>query len=327
MLVGGEGTRLRPLTYSTPKQMLPVAGKPVIERVVEHLAAHGVDEVVLSLGYRPDAFLAAYPDGHCAGVRMVYAVEPSPLDTAGAIAFAARAAGITDETFVVVNGDVLTEIDVSALVSFHRRSGAEGTIALTPVEDPSRFGVVPVEADGRVKAFIEKPAPGTAPTNMINAGIYVLQPSVLERVEEGRRVSVEREVFPALVRAGSLYALGSDALWTDMGTPHYYLEANLAWSAREGRTHVCSGAEVAEGAKVSASVLHLGVVVEDGATVEGSVLLEGARVERGALVRRSVLGPSVHVHAEARVDELCVLGDGFVVEAGTVLVGARLPQP
>lgn len=327
VLVGGEGTRLRPLTYTTPKQMLPVAGKAVIERVVEHLHAHGVDEVVLSLGYRPDAFIAAYPDGHCAGVKMVYAVEASPLDTAGAIAFAANEAGITTKTFVVVNGDVLTEIDISGLVRFHRAAGAEATIALTPVEDPSRFGVVPVDATGKVTAFIEKPEPGTAPTNMINAGIYVLEPEFLGRVEAGRRVSVEREVFPALVASGSLYALGSDALWTDMGTPHNYLEANLAWARREGHGRPGDGATVADGATVSSSVLHEGVVVESGATVEGSVLLSGARVGKGALVRRSVLGASVDVRDDARVDDLSVLGDGFVVERGEVLVGARLPQP
>src|SRR5579875_2398130 len=212
VLVGGEGTRLRPLTFSTPKQMLPVAGRTVIERVVEHLGRHGVHEVVLSLGYKPDAFLAAFPDGRCAGVKLRYAVESSPLDTAGAIRFAAEEGGLGSETFVVVNGDVLTDIDVSELVKFHKERGAEGTIALTPVEDPSRFGVVPVDANGRVEAFIEKPPASEAPTNMINAGIYVLEPSFLERVPPGRKVSVEREVFPAVVEDGRLYALGSDAL-------------------------------------------------------------------------------------------------------------------
>jgi len=140
VLVGGEGTRLRPLTLSTPKTLLPVAGRPVIERVVEHLAEHGVDEVVLSLGYKPDALLAAYPDGRCGPVKLHYAIESTPLDTAGAIAFAADKAGIGDETFIVVNGDVLTEIDVSALLEFHRERNGVASIALTPVEDPSRFG-------------------------------------------------------------------------------------------------------------------------------------------------------------------------------------------
>src|ERR1700738_2589660 len=177
--------------------MLPVAGRPMIERGVTHLAKHGVDEVVLSLGYRPDAFLAAYPDGRCAGVRLTYAVEPQPLDTGGAIAFAARYAGI-DERFVVVNGDVLTDLDVSALLAFHRDRGAAATISLVAVEDPSRYGVVPTEENGRVVGFIEKPPPGEAPTNMINAGTYVLEPEVLDRIPPGGRVSIERETFPAL---------------------------------------------------------------------------------------------------------------------------------
>ncbi len=177
VLVGGEGTRLRPLTLTAPKQMLPIVEQAMVERVLGHLASHGIDEAVLSLGYRPDAFSDAYPDGVIAGVRSTYAVEPTPLDTAGAIRFAATFGGI-DDTFVVLNGDVLTDFDISDLVSFHREHGAEGTIGLTPVDDPSSFGVVPTDDDGKVTAFIEKPPRDEAPTNLINAGIYILEPSV-----------------------------------------------------------------------------------------------------------------------------------------------------
>ena len=322
VLVGGEGTRLRPLTFSTPKQMLPVAGRTVIERVVEHLAHHGVDEVVLSLGYRPDTFLEAFPDGRCAGVKLHYAVESSPLDTAGAIAFAAGEAGITDETFVVVNGDVLTEFDITTLVEFHRQREAEGTIALTPVLDPSRFGVVPIDKSGRVEAFIEKPPASEAPTNMINAGIYVLEPSFLERVPKGRRVSIEREVFPALVKDRTLYALGSDALWTDMGTPEKYLEANLTWARSEGSSPAPG---VHPGATVADSVIYADVSIDEGAHVCEAVVLEGAHVGRGATVRRSVLGRNVTVGFGAVVDALSVLGDDWEVAAGEMLSGARLP--
>ncbi len=204
VLVGGEGTRLRPLTLTTPKQMLPIVEQPMIERVLGQLARHGIDEAVLSLGYKPDAFIDAYPEGSVSGVRMTYAVEHDPLDTAGAIRFAADHAGI-DETFVAVNGDVLTDIDIGALVDLHRRHGATGTIALTPVEDPSAFGVVPTDEEGRVTAFIEKPPRDEAPTNLINAGIYVLEPSVLASIAPDVRVSIERETFPALVEKGSLY--------------------------------------------------------------------------------------------------------------------------
>ena len=203
VLVGGEGTRLRPLTLTTPKQMLPVGGRPMIERVLEQLAAHGIDEAVLSLGYRPDAFIEAYPDGRCAGVPLRYAVEAEPLDTAGAIRFAACDAGI-DETFVVVNGDVLTDLDVGrAGRASTAAQGAEATIALTPVEDPSRFGVVPTDSRRPGRGLRREAAPGEAPTNLINAGTYVLEPSVLDRIPGGRRVSIERETFPAMVAQGT----------------------------------------------------------------------------------------------------------------------------
>ena len=226
VLVGGEGTRLRPLTLSTPKQMLPIVGVPMIERVLGHLASHGIDEAVLSLGYLPDAFMEAYPDGRVAGMGLTYAVEPEPLDTAGAVRFAATFAGI-DETFVVVNGDVLTDLDLTRLVAFHRERGAEGTIALHPVADPSAFGVVPTDDEGRVTAFVEKPPRDEAPTNEINAGTYVLEPSVLDRIPEGGRVSIERETFPAMVRDRGLFARSDDRYWLDTGTPAAYLEANF----------------------------------------------------------------------------------------------------
>ena len=324
VLAGGEGTRLRPLTFSTPKQMLPVAGRPVIERVVEELARHGVEEVVLSLGYRPDAFIAAYPGGRCAGVALRYAVEDSPLDTAGAIAFAARDAAVGNETFIAMNADVLAEIDLTGLVEFHRGRGAEATIALTPVDDPSLFGVVVADARGKVESFVEKPAPGDAPSNLINAGVYVLEPTFLSRVSAGWRVSVEREVFPLLAKGGSLFALGSKALWTDMGTPARYLEANLAWARREGAL-ARRGARTHPEAEVVDCVLHPDVTIEKGAIVREAVVLEGGHVQAGALVNRSVLGRNVIVGQNAVVDKLSVLGDGWVVAAGDVLDGAKLP--
>lgn len=315
VLVGGEGTRLRPLTFKTPKQMLPVGRRPMIERVLEWLAGHGVDQAVLSLGYRPDAFLKAYPDGQSCGVQLHYAVEDSPLDTAGAIRFAALEAGV-DSTFVVVNGDVITDLDVTALVEFHRRHGAEATIALTPVEDPSRFGVVPTDEDGRVLAFIEKPPPGQAPTNLINAGTYVLEPSVLGRIPGGRRVSIERETFPAMVAEGHLYALGCSSRWLDAGTPATYLDANLAYAPMG-----------AGGRGVTGSVLGEDVTVGRGAVVERSVVMDRAVIGAGAAVRDSIIGPGARIGDGARVTNRSVIGEDYVVEAGAELSEARLPQP
>jgi mannose-1-phosphate guanylyltransferase len=342
VLVGGFGTRLRPLTLTTPKQMLPVGGLPMIERVLGHLASHGIDEAVLSLGYRPDAFSDAYPDAVCAGVRLVYAVEPEPLDTAGAIAFAARLDGLT-ERFLVVNGDVLTDLDVTALVAAHEASGAEGTIALTQVEDPSHFGVVATDDDGRVQAFVEKPPPGEAPSDLVNAGFYVLEASVLGRIPAGRRVNVERETFPAMVADRRLYARPDAAYWVDVGTPERYLQANLdvldglrpfalepfGPATVHGQVlppaHLGEGVVVGEGAVVHRSFLGRGVVVGPGARVEHSVVLAGAVVGPSAVVRHSIVGVGALVGRDSVLGGLCVLGDGAETGDACDFRGVRLP--
>lgn len=298
VLVGGEGTRLRPLTYTTPKQLLPVAGVAMLERVIAHLASHGVDEVILSMGYKPDAFLAAYPNNTCAGVPVRYVVEAEPLDTGGAIAYAADEAGIT-ERFVVVNGDVLTDVDFSALIKTHAASGATTTIGLTPVEDPSRFGVVVTDGDGRVTAFIEKPAAGTAPTNLINAGIYVMEPAALNVIERGRRVSVEREVFPAMVDNGTLYAAACDGYWIDTGNPVSYIQANMDIA---GNSVVDPSANVDASAVIIDSVVHANVTVGAGARIDHSIVGAGAAIGANAIVRDySVIGPGANVAASAEI--------------------------
>ncbi len=312
VLVGGFGTRLRPLTLGTPKQMLPVVDRPMIEWVVGHLAEHGVDEAVLSLGYKPDAFTEAYPDATCAGVRLTYAVEDEPLDTAGAIRFAATEAGI-DERFLVVNGDVLTDLDVGALVRFHDAHGGAGTLHLIPVEDPSRYGVVPTDADGRVQAFVEKPSRDEAPSHWINAGTYVLEPEVLDRIAPEGRVSVERETFPALAAEGKLYGYEAETYWVDAGTAPTYLQSQLDLvdgHRSETPPAVAADAVVAEGAKVDHAVVMTGASVADGALVADSAVLPGARVEAGATVRDSIVGPRAVVGADAVVDGGTVLGDG-----------------
>ncbi|MCB0964930.1 MAG: NDP-sugar synthase [Acidimicrobiales bacterium] len=323
VLVGGFGTRLRPLTAETPKQMLPILHRPMIEHVLAHLAAHGVDDAVLSMGYRPDAFADAYPDGRCAGVALHYAIEPEPLDTAGAIRFAARDAGI-DERFLVVNGDVLTDLDLGQLVDFHVDHGGEGTIALHRVDDPSAFGVVPTDADGRVLAFVEKPPREEAPTDLINAGTYVLEPSVLDRIAPDRKVSIEREVFPAMVADGALYAMSGDTYWIDTGTPPKYLQSQLdlldgvRGAPAEG---VHPDAQVAADAKVQRSVVGAGASIGSGAQVRDAVVCAGARVGVDAIVDRAIVGPGATVGDGARVDDLAVLGDRAVVGANLRVSG------
>ena len=328
VLVGGFGTRLRPLTLSTPKQMLPVGNRPMIERVVETLAEGGVTDAVLSLGYRPDAFIDCYPSGVCAGVRLHYAVEPEPLDTAGAIRFAARHAKL-EETFVVLNGDVLTDLDLSQLIALHRDRGAEATIALTPVEDPSRYGVVPTDDDGLVLGFIEKPPRDQAPTNWINAGTYIVEPSVIDRIPGGRKVSIERETFPALVHDRSLFALRSDVYWVDAGTPATYLEVNLdllAGKRGASENGIDPRASIAATAKVLRSVIGPGTTIGAEAEVVDSVIMSGCRISSGAVVRDSILGVGATVGTGAALTALCVIGDGQAIDAGVSLEGARLPS-
>ncbi len=329
ILVGGKGTRMRPLTYETPKQMLPLVGVPMIEGVFASLAAHGVTEAVLSLGYLPDRFTEAYPDNVIAGLRVRYAVEPSPLDTAGAIRFAAESAGV-DDTFLVVNGDIVSDLDVSRLVAFHRERSAVATIALHPVKDPSLFGVVPTDEGGRVTAFVEKPPVDEAPTNMINAGYYVFEPRALDHVAPDRPVSVERETFPALAAEGSLYALGDNAYWLDTGTPHAYLTANIdvLVGRRAARapgvidaTWSHASAAVDASATVRRSVVDRECVVGADVVIEDSVLLPGAVVQSGCVVRWSIIGPEAVVGSGSTLGPTCVVGAKEHVAAESRLSG------
>lgn len=327
VLVGGFGTRLRPLTLSVPKPMLPVGHVPIIERLVANLVRGGVTDVTLALGFKPEPFLVAFPDGTCAGATLRYAVEPEPLDTGGAIRFAAEAADI-DDTFVVANGDVLTDLDIGRLVAFHRLRRAQATLHLIAVDDPSSFGVVALDADGRVERFVEKPAPGSQPTNLINAGTYVFEPSVLDAIPLGQRLSIERVTFPAIVDRGGLFAVATDDYWVDTGTPALYLQANLDLAAGR-RPHdrcqpVADGASVAASAQVDDSVVAADVIVGENARVHSSVLLDGARVDAGARVAHSVV--MGHVAAGASV-EGTIIGAGAVVSPDEVLVDAKRPDP
>ena len=329
ILVGGFGTRLRPLTLSVPKQMLPMGSVTMLQRVVEHLGGLGVEEVVLSLGYQPEVFLREFPDGEVAGVPVRYAVEPEPLDTGGAIAFAAREAGI-DSTFLALNGDVLTDLDVSELWRYHEQAGGAATIALTEVDDPSRYGVVPLDGDGRVEAFIEKPEPGTAPTHWINAGTYVLEPEVLDLVPPGARRSIEREIFPELVEQGRLYGLQAASYWIDAGTPEAYLQAHLDLldglrGSFEPAIH--ESARIDAGAMVKRSAVGPGVIVASGASVVDSVVMAGARISAGASVHRSIIGARSVIGESCELTDLTVVGFDEDVPAGTVESGGRFPPP
>lgn len=328
VLVGGLGTRLRPLTRTRPKQLLPVLDRPMINHVVEGLACHGVTEVVLALGYRSAAFRAAYPEGRCAGVVLRYVVEPEPLDTAGAIAFAADRAGI-DETFVAVNGDVITDLDLTAMLQQHHRVGASATIHLAQVADPSRYGVVSADDSGRVLGFVEKPPAGSRSGGWINAGCYVLEPTLLDGIARDRRVSIEREVFPQLAGDGGLWALRSDAYWVDCGTPASYLQVQLDLLdgvRGDPANGLAATARVAADAVVERSVVMADVRVEPGAVVRRAALQPGSRIAAGAVVEASLIGSGVLVGANARICDGSVIGDGVVIDPGAQLFGVRVPE-
>jgi mannose-1-phosphate guanylyltransferase len=325
VLVGGFGTRLRPLTLSVPKPMLPVGHVSIIERLIANLVRGGVTDVTLALGFKPEPFVEAFPDGTCAGAALTYAVEPEPLDTAGAIRFAALFSGI-DDTFVVANGDVLTDLDIGALVDFHRRNGAEATLHLTPVEDPSAFGVVETEASGLVVQFIEKPPPGTSPTNLINAGTYVFEPSVLDRIPADRKVSVEREVFPLIVAEHRLWAMPTEDYWIDTGTPELYLAANVDVITGKRPEHsraigVADGSTIGSDVSVRDTVVAVGATIGDGASVVASVVLDGGSVGVGATVSHSVV--MGHIGDGATVSN-CVIGAAGVVANGESRADERI---
>ena len=323
VLVGGFGTRLRPLTYSIPKPLLPVAHTSMLERLMNSLALGGVTHAVLALGFKPEPFMAAFPNDMCGSVQLSYAVEDTPLDTAGAIGFAARTAGI-NETFVVANGDVLTDLDIASLISFHRQHGAEGTISLTPVSDPSQYGIVEIDASGRVERFVEKPQPGITTSNFASAGTYVLEPSALARMPGDQKLSIERVVFPAMVADKSLFAMSTDDYWIDAGRPDTFISANVHVSKRIAKATdapIHPTSTVAATAVILDSVIGENATVLDGARIEHSVLLPGAHVGQGAVIIDSLVMGKVGANSQVTnsiIGSTGVVGQNEICNNGSV---------
>jgi mannose-1-phosphate guanylyltransferase len=328
VLVGGEGTRLRPLTETIPKPLLPFMNRPFLDHVLDRLGEHDVDEVICSSPYLESEFHQFLDGRRNRGPAVRWITEPEPLGTAGAIAGAAHH---LDDTFLALNGDILADLDLAAVVRFHRDRRATATITLHQVEDARPFGLVETAADGRVRAFREKPekpVPGT-----INAGVYVLEPEALDEVPSGEMVSIERQTYPALIAAGRpVFAYVARGYWRDLGTPEDYLEGHV--DALEGRIaayrkaprpSMAPTAEVEPGAEVGPlAVLGEGVRVATGARVDRSVLHGAAVVGAGAVVEGSILGPA-SVVGEGAVVRGGVLAQGSRVLAGTVVEGERVP--
>jgi mannose-1-phosphate guanylyltransferase len=343
ILVGGEGTRLRPLTSTVPKPVVPLVDRPFIAYMLEWVARHGVDDVVMSCGFLATAVRNVLGDGSQYGLRLRFIEEPEPRGTAGALKYAED---FLDERFLMLNGDVLTDLDLTAQIAQHDATGAVGTLALVPVADPTAYGLVRQHPDQSVKEFVEKPSADQIDTKLISAGAYVLERAVLDLIPADRNVSIEREVWPQLVGEG-LYGFAADAYWLDIGTPERYLQGTfdilegnvvtavadrlgpgyLAVGERvqaEGRivppALVERGCEIGAGAHVgSLVVLGEGVSVGEGTTIERSVVLNGAEIGAQCMLRDCIVAAGVRVGDGSEISGGAVLGEGVTVGAGNVL--------
>jgi NDP-sugar pyrophosphorylase family protein len=342
ILAGGQGTRLRPLTLSRPKPIVPLLNVPFLAYQLALLRGHGVADVVLSCSYMVEEVRRVMGDGSAWGVRLRYVMEEEPLGTAGGVR---NAVDLVSERVIVLNGDVLTDLDLSAMLRFHAEREAAATIYLTPVPDPSAFGLVELEGSGRVRRFVEKPDPAQITTDTINAGVYVLERALLERIPAGRVVSIEREFFPGLLAdAIPFFGWVGDNYWLDIGNAAKYRQGQLDLLAGRVRTTVppdgaigggvAAGGDVTveSGARIEApvvlgrgsrltadsrvgpgAVLGPGCSIASKAVVEGSVLWEGVRVGEGALLRHCVVAANASIGARAQ------LGPGAVVAAGAII--------
>jgi len=338
ILVGGEGTRLRPLTCNTPKAIVPILNRPFLEHLLGYLKEHGVTEAILAMGYLPDPIQSCLGDGTQLGVRLTYLVEESPLGTAGAVK---NAESYLDGSFLVFNGDIITEIDLTAMMKRHKEVKARVSIALTPVDNPTIYGVVETDARGIVQRFVEKPTWDKVTTNMINAGIYILEPEVLAHIPASTPSMFENYLFPRLLEMGEpILGYPSDAYWIDIGTPEKYLKANhdllLQQAGRgvqcegksqlhptaqiEGPVLIAEGCIIAEDAKLKGPVI-LGPHCEigKGAVVQGAVLWHHARVGEKAILRNCVVCSHSYVRQGSHVPDNCVLGDSVIVAPENIL--------
>ncbi|MFD3916717.1 sugar phosphate nucleotidyltransferase [Streptomyces sp. NPDC058603] len=326
LLVGGKGTRLRPLTARTPKPMVPAAGVPFLTHQLARARAAGVEHIVLATSYLAEVFEPYFGDGSSLGLSLEYVTERDPLGTGGAIRnVASRLDSGPGDPVLIFNGDILTGLDIRALVRTHASSGADVSLHLTRVEDPRAYGLVPTDANGRVTAFLEKPqTPEEIVTDQINAGAYVFRRSVIDSIPEGRPVSVERETFPDLLAAGAhLQGMVDSTYWLDLGTPQAFVRGSAdlvlgrapspAVPGQCGERLILPTARVAPDAKLTGgTVIGAAALIGEGARIAGSAILDGAIVEPGAVITDSLIGAGARVGARAVLSDV-VVGDGAVV--------------
>ncbi len=338
VLVGGEGTRLRPLTLETPKPMVPVMNMPFLERTLRRLKDAGISDVILPAGYLPEAITSYFGDGSRLGLRLRYIIEATPLGTAGALKNVAQ---YIDGPFFVLNGDVLTSLDLRGMMRYHREKGGVATLHLIRVDDPSAFGCVVHDGAGRVSAFVEKPPRGEAPTNEINAGTYLLERTVLDAIPSGRPVSIERETFPQLIADGRpLYAYTTDDYWIDLGKPEAYLNAHrhifdgvmplglrpevdgpgretIARSAVRPPVFIGAGCRIDPTAVVGPyTVVGDGCTIGPGAVVEDSLIWDDVRIDTNARIEWAIIASRTQVGAGAVIARGAVIGHDADIAAG-----------
>lgn len=333
VLVGGKGTRLRPLTLSAPKPMLPTAGLPFLTHLLSRIAAAGIEHVILGTSYKPAVFEAEFGDGSALGLQIEYVTEEHPLGTGGGIANVAGK--LRNDTAMVFNGDVLSGADLAQLLDFHRSNRADVTLQLVRVGDPRAFGCVPTDEEDRVVAFLEKTE--DPPTDQINAGCYVFERNVIDRIPQGREVSVEREVFPALLADGDckIYGYVDASYWRDMGTPEDFVRGSAdlvrgiapspALRGHRGEQLVHDGAAVSPGALlIGGTVVGRGAEIGPGTRLDGAVIFDGVRVEAGCVIERSIIGFGACIGPRALIRD-GVIGDGADIGARCELLsGARV---
>jgi mannose-1-phosphate guanylyltransferase len=332
VLVGGKGTRLRPLTLSAPKPMLPTAGVPFLTHLLARIADAGIEHVVLCTAYKAAVFEAEFGDGSKLGLQIDYVYEEEPLGTGGAIANAAS--HLRHDTTIVFNGDILSGVDLGELLSSHHANKADVTMHLVRVGDPRAYGCVPTDETGRVIAFLEKAQ--DPPTDQINAGCYVFRRDVIDRITSGHHSSVERDVFPVLLSDGvKMYGYTDSSYWRDMGTPEDFVRGSAdlvrgivsshALDGQRGESLVHDGASVAPGAMLmGGTVVGRGAEIGPGARLDGAVIFDGARVEAGSTIERSIIGYGAYVGPRALIRD-GVIGDGCLVGARCELLrGARV---
>ena len=348
ILAGGKGTRMRPLTYINPKPMLPLINRPFMEYFITRLKTYGIKEIILSTGYLPEAFDIYFGNGSKFGVKLTYVTEETPLGTCGAVKNVEKYLG--NEPFMVFNGDILTAINLKQMIAFHKSKKADITISLTPVEDPTAYGLVPVDQEGKVIEFLEKPSLEEITTNLINAGTYIIEPHIMGHVPSGENYSFERGLFPKALKLGyKIYGFVSDAYWLDVGTPEKYMAAHfdildkkVAFNFPYRRTN--PNIYIGEGVKYKKSNLTSGPVVigrntvigedvkllphsvigsncniSERASISGSILFDNCNIGNNCIIRDSIIAGNVNIGDNVKIEGNSVIGDNTVIDNDNIL--------